>query len=65
MNKIKDFETDRRITVGIGTLQSMLGVGKNTAAQIGKDAGAVLHVGRRTLYNVSKVEKYMDTLTEA
>ena len=65
MHKLRDFETDQKITVGISGLQSMLCVGRNTAAQIGKEAGAVLHVGRRTLYNVDKIKKYMDTLTEA
>ena len=65
MQKTRDFKTDRKITVDINTLQSMLCVGRNTATQIGKDAGAVLHVGRRTLYNVAKIEKYLNTLAES
>lgn len=65
MRRTSEHETDRKITVDIGTLQSMLCVGRNTATQIGIDAGAVLHIGRRTLYNVSKIEKYLDTLTES
>ena len=64
MRKITAQETDKRIAVDVTTLMAMLCVGKNTASQIGKDAGAVLHVGRRTLYNVPKIEKYIDSLTE-
>lgn len=65
LRRTSEHETDRKITVDIGTLQAMLCVGRSTATQIGNDAGAVLHVGRRTLYNVAKIEKYLETLTEA
>ena len=52
------------IAVDITGLQALLSVGKNTALQIGKDAGAVVHVGRkRTLYNVSKIKEYINALS--
>lgn len=54
-----------KIMVSIEELQDMLSVGRNTAKQIGIDAGASVKVGRRRLYNVSKVEEYMNRLTEA
>lgn len=54
-----------RITVDIKDLQRMLGLGKNTAMEIGKKSGAVIHLSsRRTLYSVEKVKAYMDSLTE-
>lgn len=62
MNAVTRREPATRITVGINDLQIMLGVGKNTAAQIGKVAGAELHIGRRKLYNVEKVKAYIDSL---
>jgi hypothetical protein len=65
MYKTTKHETVNRITVDISTLQSMLCVGRQSAVQIAKDAGAVLHIGRRTLYNVPKIEKYIESLTEA
>jgi hypothetical protein len=54
-----------KIMVSIEELQDMLSVGRNTAKQIGIDAGASVKVGRRRLYNVSKIEEYMNRLTEA
>ncbi len=63
MRAVTRKEPETRITVGINDLQIMLGVGKNTAAQIGRDAGAEIHIGRRKLYNVEKVKAYMDSLT--
>lgn len=65
MRKTTTIETDKRITVDINGLQTMLSVGKNTAATIGEQAGAVIHVGRRKLFNVAKVEHYMNALTES
>ena len=62
MNAVTRREPETRISVGINDLQIMLGVGKNTAAQIGKAAGAELHIGRRKLYNVEKVKAYIDSL---
>ena len=63
MNKRTDRESNQKITVDISTLQAMLSVGRNTAAEIGKAAGAELKVGRRCLYLVSKIESYMENLT--
>lgn len=52
------------IAVDIKTLQSMLGLSKNKSMQVGKDADAVIKLGmRRTLYNVSKIQKYIDMHT--
>ena len=53
-----------KIMVSIEELQEMLSVGRNTAKQIGIDAGASVKIGRRRLYNVSKVNEYMNKLTE-
>jgi hypothetical protein len=48
------------ITVDITGLQEMLSVGRNTADSIGEAAGAVIRIGKRKLYNVAKIEAYMD-----
>ncbi len=63
MNATKRYESDNHIAVDIVKLQAMLGVGKNTADDIGKKAGAVIKVGRRKLYNVKKIQAYMDSIT--
>lgn len=64
MYKTNIKETNNNMAVGIDQLQAMLGVGKNTADKIGKDAGAVIHIGRRKLFNVSKVQAYLDQAAE-
>ncbi len=63
MNKRKDIQTEQRIAVDINTLMAMLCVGKNSADKIGEDAGAVLRIGRRKLYNVGKIQAYINGLT--
>ena len=58
-------ENENRITVDLRGLQSMLSVGRGTAEATAEKAGAVVRIGRRKLYNVRKVEAYIDGLTEA
>lgn len=64
MNKTKVIESNNKITVDIVGLQGMLSVGKNTAADIGDKAGAVIRVGRRKLYNVKRIQAYIDGIVE-
>jgi hypothetical protein len=64
MYKRNTIEFDKKITIDINELQTMLSVGRNTALQIGKNAGAVIKIGRRTLYRIDKIQEYMNTLTE-
>ena len=54
------------IMVDIKDLQTMTGLSKNKAMQVGKDADAVVRLGiRRTLYNVQKVQSYINSRTGA
>ena len=57
-------ENDTKITVDINGLQNMLSVGKNTAYKIGEEAGAVVRLGKRKLYIVSKIEDYINQKSE-
>ncbi len=50
------------LTVNAETLAGMLDCGRATAVKVGTDAGAKIQIGRRTLYKVSVVNKYLDTL---
>ena len=63
MRKTNEQRNENAIAVNMDQLQAMLGVGRNTADKIGKDAGAVLHVGRRKLFNVGKVQRYLDRIS--
>lgn len=54
---------DQRAVDAVG-LQTMLGVGRKTAVEIATAAGARIQVGRRVLYNVNKVQAYLDEISE-
>ena len=41
---------------------SLLSCGRVTAVQIGGQAGARIEIGKRLLWNISKVQKYLDTI---
>lgn len=63
MKKTLDRDNKEFITVNADTLAGMLDCGRATAVKIGTDAGAKIQIGRRTLYKVSIVNKYLDSLS--
>lgn len=64
MNKtLKRNNDEKFLTVSAETLAGMLNCGRATAVKIVTDAGAKIQIGRRTLYKVSIVEKYLDSLS--
>lgn len=65
MVKTKDRECGNKISVDINGLMAMLSVGRKTATQIGDEAAAVVRVGRRKLYNVQKIQQYLDEIAGA
>lgn len=56
-------EIENFLTVNTDTLAGMLNCGRATAVKIGTDAGAKIQIGRRTLYKVSIIEKYLDSIS--
>ena len=42
----------------------MLDCGRSTAVKIGIEAGARMQIGRRVLYNVDAVRKYLNEIRE-
>ena len=62
MQKTMERKTDHAIAVDIEHLAAMLGCGKTTARQIGEASGAKITIGRRVLYSVSKVERYVEAI---
>lgn len=62
MQKTKNRQTNEFLTVDIERLAAMLSCGQVTAKKIGEDAGARIVVGRRVLYSVHKIEKYLDSI---
>ena len=50
-----------RLAVTTERLQNILDCGRPTAVEIGTLAKARVEIGRRVLWNVSKVQKYLDS----
>ena len=64
MNKTKTIEASNKVAVNAETLAKILDCGRPTAMRIGAEAGARIQIGKRVLYKVDKVEKYLDKLAE-
>lgn len=62
MKKTNYTDTDVKLTVDITGLQQMLCIGKNSASEVGEKAGAIVRIGRRKLYNVKKIEAYINSM---
>lgn len=57
--RLRKYDSDEKITVDIKELSARLSVGLGTAKQIATDAGAVIRIGRRNLYNIRLIDEYM------
>lgn len=64
MNKTKERKTSQPITVDIEGLSAMLSCGHATVRKIGEQAEAKIVIGRRVLYSVERVKKYLLYLAE-
>ena len=64
MNKTAQRKSDQQKTVDVEKLAGMLSCGRATARKIGEQAGARITIGRRVLYSVDAVKKYLETLQE-
>ena len=52
------------LTVNTATLMKMLNCGKPTAIRIGTAAGAKIVIGRKILWNVTILQKYLNDIAE-
>ncbi len=59
MRQTKKREAKKLITVDINGLAAMLSCGEATAKKIGEEAGARIVIGRRVLYSVELIERYV------
>lgn len=62
MRKTKTAETNNKVSVNADTLAKILDCGRPTAMKIGAAAGARFQIGKRVLYKLDKIEKYLDEL---
>ena len=61
---IESIYNENSLAVDTVGLQEILGSGRKTAVNIGTAAGAKIYVGRRVLWNVGKIKKYLDEISE-
>ena len=52
-----------KLAVDTNELRSMLCCGRDTAVRIGTEAKARLQIGKRVLWNVRRVQDYLDTIS--
>ena len=64
MNKTFNRNDPDVIAVNIEKLSAILSCGCATARKIGEQAEARIFIGRRVLYSVNKVQKYLDSIAE-
>lgn len=65
MNATKRFETqENRKLIDTSGLQAMLSAGRKTAVEIGTAAQSRVQIGRRVFWNVGKIQKYLDAISE-
>lgn len=62
MRKTKTMEVSNKVSVNAETLAKILDCGRPTAVKIGEAAGARLQFGKRVLYKMDKIERYLDSL---
>ena len=62
MKKTLNRDSKELLAVSAETLAGMLDCGRATAVKIGTNAGAKIQMGRRTLYKVSIIEKYVESV---
>lgn len=63
--KRRKIQLSDRITATTETLSEILDCGRNTAVKIGDKAGARICIGRRVLWNVDKVQRYLDSIVQS
>jgi hypothetical protein len=68
MRATKSIECDlplaNKLSLTTEELMQMLSCGRRTAVEIGTQAKSRVQVGRRVLWNVSKVQAYLDGIAE-
>ena len=61
--KFAEIKPENKKLVDTQDLQVLLCVGRQTAVRIGTSANARVQVGKRVLWNVGKVQKYIDEIS--
>lgn len=60
----KNNSFDSRITMTSEKLALSMGCGRKAAVSVGTEAGARVQIGRRVLWNVKKVQEYLNAISK-
>ncbi len=63
MRKTNYLASDDPVCVDISGLQSLTSCGRYTALKIATEAGAVITLGKRKIYNVERVRDYLNKIS--
>ena len=63
-NKSENLAPEKKLAVDTKELQEMLECGRFTACEIGTQAGARMQLGKRVLWNVTKIKSYLNCISE-
>ena len=56
---VKNANMEKRL-LGVDDLMNYLSLGKNKAMEFGKESGAVVHIGKRTLYDKVMIDRAIE-----
>lgn len=59
---VEPVEFKDKLAMGSAELSQALGCGKPMAIQIGSQAKARVQVGKRVLWNLNKIQRYLDSI---
>lgn len=62
--RVSTLDAASRVAVDQKGLMSILSCGYHTATLIANSAGATITIGKRKLYNVEKIRKYLNEVNE-
>ena len=63
MTNISKSNDNLKLSASREELEEILGCGRATAERVGEEANAKFKIGRRTLYNLEKIEEFINSIT--
>lgn len=61
-NKNHKFNLCEKMALDTTDLMQVLSCGRSTAVEIGEAAGARIQIGKRVLWNVESIQRYLDSI---
>ena len=53
-----------KLAVDTNGLKKALGCGRTSALKVGMEVKAEIRIGKRVLWNISKIQKYLDSVSK-